>query len=174
MPHYIDKICHTGNRAYEYIPSINIFVQKGFEQYFGNNIINIFILLQNSKEKQAQAERQSLPNHNVAHIKLVVTFCAYGVSAVLNYTAYSYVLTREDAYSKALHQYFECESTGVNSNKTCDRRIFENLDPTEFTFPATTIFYMLFPLATLLYVTDIKKLMKCKRLKKKATVQVLK
>ena len=111
-----------------------------------------------------------MPWHIVAHIKLVVTFCAYGFSGLINYSAYSVVLKRENAYSTALQDYFECESTGISPNKTCERSIFESLDPTEFTFPITIVSFVILPLATLLYVTNIKKLMtKFKCNKKKAT-----
>ena len=93
-------------------------------------------------------------------MKLVLTFCAYGVANVILYSSYSVVLKREDAYSQALEEYFDCESTGVELGKSCDRRPFEALDATPITFPLTTIAYMLLPLATLIYVSNVEKLSK--------------
>lgn len=112
-----------------------------------------------AKGKPTQGGGQ-LPNYTVAHIKLVVLFCAYGFSGLLTYSVYSVVLKREGAFFKTLQDYFECESTGVSPNKTCERSVFENLDPTEFTFPTAIMSYLLYPFATLLYVINIKKLIK--------------
>ena len=66
-------------------------------------------------------------------MKLILTFCVYGISNIVNYSAYSVSLKREGAFSKELEQYFDCESMGVSFGKTCDRDAFERLDPTEFT-----------------------------------------
>ena len=108
----------------------------------------------------------------MAHVKLVAIFCAFGVTTVLNYSAYSAVLRRQNAYSTALQDYFDCESTGVSpNNRACDRSIFESLDPTEFTFPVTSVSYILVPLATLLYVTNVKKLVKSKHRKRQDPAQ---
>ena len=95
-----------------------------------------------------------------AQVKLVLTFCAYGFANVVNYSAYSVILKKEDAYSQALEQYFDCESTGVEFGKSCDRSAFEALDASPITFPLTTISYMLLPIATLIYVANIEKFAK--------------
>ena len=120
-----------------------------------------------AKSKPTQAGGQ-IPNYTVAHIKLVILFCAYGFSGLLTYSVYSVALKREGVFFKTLQDYFECESTGFSPNKTCERRIFESLDPTEFTFPITIVSFVLLPLATSLYVTNVKKLMtkfKCSKKK---------
>ena len=96
--------------------------------------------------------------YTLAQIKLAMVFCAYGFSTVLNYTAYSVVVRRQDAFSKQLGQYFDCESTGISPGKVCDRHIFESLDPTEYTFPLTTITYILLPISTLIYVMNFERL----------------
>jgi hypothetical protein len=109
-------------------------------------------------------EESNSPTHRYtsAQVKLILTFCAYGVANVILYSAYSVVLKREDAYSQALEQYFDCESTGVMVGKSCDRSTFEALDATPITFPLTTVAYMLLPLATLIYVVDIEQCRKAK------------
>jgi hypothetical protein len=107
-------------------------------------------------------EESNSPTHRYtsAQVKLILTFCAYGVANVILYSAYSVVLKREDAYSQALEQYFDCESTGVMVGKSCDRSTFEALDATPITFPLTTISYMFLPLATLIYVANVEKFTK--------------
>ena len=107
-------------------------------------------------------EESDGPSHSytTAHMKLILTFCVYGISNIVNFSFYSVVLKREIAYSQELQQYFDCESMGVRFGKTCDRDAFERLDPTEFTFPLTTISYMLMPIATLIYVANVEKFIK--------------
>ena len=110
-----------------------------------------------------------------AQVKLVLTFCAYGVSNVINYSLYSVVLKKEDAYSQALEHYFNCESMGVEFGKSCDRSVFEALDATPITFPLSTIVYIFSPLATLIYVANIDKFTKkyCKaKLRRRKQVQI--
>ena len=107
-------------------------------------------------------EESNSPTHHytAAQVKLILTFCAYGVANLILYSSYSVVLKREDAYSQALEEYFDCESTGVEFGKFCDRSVFEALDATPITFPLTTIAYMLLPLAPLIYVSNVEKLSK--------------
>ena len=95
-----------------------------------------------------------------AHMKLLLTFCVYGISNIVNYSAYSVVLRREDAFSQELEQYFDCESTGVSFGKTCDRDAFERVDPSKFTLPLSTISVGLMPIATLIYVANVEKFIK--------------
>ena len=102
----------------------------------------------------------STHRYTSAQVKLVLTFCANGVSNVINYSLYSVVLKKEDTYSQALEHYFNCESTGVEFGKSCDRSAFEALDASPITFPLSTIVYILSPLATLIYVANIDKFTK--------------
>ena len=102
----------------------------------------------------------STHRYTSAQVKLVLTFCAYGVSNVINYSLYSIVLKKEDAYAQALEHYFNCESTGVELGKSCDRSAFETLDATPITFPLSTIVYIFSPLATLIYVANVEKFTK--------------
>ena len=94
-----------------------------------------------------------------AQIKLVLIFCVFGLTGLLNYSSYSRVLRKEGVYSQALEQYLSCEEVGA-ANNTCDRSIFEEHDPTPITFPLTTISHVLVPLAILIYVANTKKLLK--------------
>lgn len=87
-------------------------------------------------------------------------FCTYGISNIISYSSYSVVLRRQDPYAQALEAYFDCESTGVVIGKTCDRSIFEEIDPTETTFPLSIASYMLLPIGTLIYVSNIEKIFK--------------
>ena len=98
----------------------------------------------------------STHRYTSAQVKLVMTFCAYGIANIGNYSAYSVVLKREGAYSQALEEYFDCESTGVEFGKSCDRSAFQALDASPITFPLTTISYVLLPLATLIYVANVE------------------
>ena len=102
-------------------------------------------------------ERQS-NIYTAAQIKLAMVFFTNGFATVLNYTAYSVVVSRQDAFSEQLDQYFDCESTGISPEKECDRHTFESLDPTEFTFPLTIISYILLPIGTLIYVMNFERL----------------
>ena len=77
---------------------------------------------------------------------------------MLNYTAFSVVVSRQDAFSEQLDHYFDCESTGISPGKVCDRHIFENLDPTEFTFPLAIISFVLLPIGILIYVMNFERL----------------
>ena len=115
------------------------------------------------------------PTHRYtsAQVKLVLTFCAYGVANVILYSSYSVILKREDPFSQALEEYFDCESTGVEFGKSCDRSVFEALDPTPIVLSLSTIAYMLLPLATLMYVLNVEKLSKkyCKSILKRSKQQ---
>ena len=81
----------------------------------------------------------STHRYTSAQVKFVLTFCAYGIANVVNCSTYSVVLKKKDAYSLALKQYFDCESTGAEFEKSCDRSAFKALDTTPITFPLTTI-----------------------------------
>ena len=96
--------------------------------------------------------------YTAAQIKLAMVFCTNGFATVLIYTAYSVVVRRQDAFSEQLDHYFDCESTGISPGKTCDRHIFESLDPTEYTFPIVIISYLLLPIGTLIYVMNFERL----------------
>ena len=110
------------------------------------------------KQPAIEHAKSSSHRYTSAQIKLIFTFCAYGVANLINYTAYSVVLRREDAYTQALDQYFTCESGG--GENACDRSTFEELDPTEVTVPVFSVAYMLLPLAALIYVADISDMEK--------------
>ena len=96
--------------------------------------------------------------YTAAQIKLAIVFCTSGFSRVLNLTIYSVVVSRQDAFSEQLDQYFDCESTGSSPGKVCDRHIFESLDPTEFTLPLVIISYIFLPIGTLIYVMNFERL----------------
>jgi len=96
--------------------------------------------------------------YTAAQIKLAMVFCTNGFAIVLNYTAFSVVESRQDAFSEQLDQYFDCESTGISPGKVCDRHAFESLDPTEFTFPLAIISFVLLPIGILIYVMNFERL----------------
>ena len=128
--------------------------------------IAIIIIMQIVRRKISQSG-QELPNHIVAHIKLVVIFCAYGLAGFLISIVYSVALKTEDAYLVALHQYFDCEKTAFITNKTCDRSIFEDLDASVFLNPVGLVSYVFYPFPILLYVLNFKRI----KFKKKADVE---
>lgn len=127
-------------------------------------LLFIFPFLKNFKFflylPNTQGADETNTHYTSAQVKLVLTFFAYGFTNVINYSAYSVLLSGESAFSQALEEYFNCESTGMVVGKTCDRSIFEEIDRSRITFPLTMTSYIFMPLATLIYVSNGEKLIK--------------
>ena len=102
-----------------------------------------------------KSENATSNRYTSAQIRLVLIFCAQGISTIIGYSLYSVVLRREPAFQQALDDYLECEES---ANIQCDRSSFEALDPTPITFTLATVSYVLLPLSTLIYVANIEKL----------------
>ena len=112
-----------------------------------------FLICTQNAENKMQNNR-----YRHAQIKLLLTFFSFGVGTLIVYSSSIAIHRKEGAYSQALEQYLSCEEMGA-SNNTCDRSIFEEHDPTPIIYTLNTITFAFIPLATLVYVTNTKKLL---------------
>ena len=120
-------------------------------------MISCFTLQLKERQNSEQENTSSLQSTS-AQIKLVLIFFTYGLATLIIYTTYSVVLKYDGPFTQALEEYIECEGSG-NHSSLCSREIFEKFDPTPVTLPVVVISYALLPISTLIYMTNVEKLL---------------
>ena len=93
---------------------------------------------------------------STAEIKLLIIFCYFFLITALSQTAFTVSLSNQPSLKAELAEYFFCEAAGM-SGPTCERS-FERISG-EIPIMIGFILLGLYPIVTLIYVVNVKRLM---------------
>ena len=93
---------------------------------------------------------------NVAERKLLIIFCYYVVSTVVNLTAFSDFASKSDIFEVELNRYFACELAGHDPSNPCPRT-FEGVW-TEVPVIIAYGLHGILPLVNLIFVVSLQEL----------------
>ena len=98
---------------------------------------------------------------SIAERKVLIVLCYFVLLVVVSLTALAITVRNSGQYGVTLLEYWQCEATGVDPEKQCDRlyALFEELGPPAL-IAISNLLYLILPLVNLVFVINVTELKK--------------
>ena len=120
------------------------------------NYIIIIIIMQELILKKLILKQKPMANIGKAEMKIFVIMCYYTLLGVILLSALAYNRTTAEENSKAFHNYFSCQSAGIQPDKDCGDapEVLVNRQMLHGLTPMARFLQCLLPIVVLTFVMD--------------------
>ena len=96
---------------------------------------------------------------SIAERKVLIVLCYFVLLVVVSLTALAITVRNSGQYAVTLVEYWQCEATGFDPEKQCDRlyALFEELGPPAL-IAISNLLYLILPLVNLVFVINVTEL----------------
>lgn len=96
---------------------------------------------------------------SIAERKVLIVLCYFVLLVVVSLTALAVTIRNSGKFGTTLIEYWQCEATGVDPGKQCDRlyALFEELGPPAM-IGISNLLYLILPLVNLIFVINVTEL----------------